>query len=80
MRADSAPVYDRRSPYADERDPDCLACQDGERHDDHTCENKGIGPLEALLAPDWPRPRDDDEPPARRPARGARGAPTEEET
>lgn len=29
--------YDRQSAYADERDPNCRACQEPERYDDHTC-------------------------------------------
>lgn len=43
--------YDRRSSHLDERDPDCRACQDADRYDDHTCEHPGWGPLWALLAP-----------------------------
>lgn len=34
---EAKPVYDRNSSYADERDPECMACQNGERYDDHTC-------------------------------------------
>lgn len=41
--------YDRRSPHPDERDPDCRACQEAERYNDHTCEVPGVGPLQALL-------------------------------
>jgi hypothetical protein len=30
-------TYDRTSPFREERDPKCLACQAPERYDDHTC-------------------------------------------
>jgi hypothetical protein len=32
-----APAYDRNSPFADARDPECRACQEPHRYDDHTC-------------------------------------------
>ncbi len=45
--SEATQTYDRSSPYKDERDPECLACQDSERYDDHTC--NGLDSVLALM-------------------------------